>query len=74
MVINSQEVQGYAVKMCFEVSSVCVCVCVCVCEMWLFYVSFITGVCTCECVLVSRCGIEKIFCWRIISGRRSNHG
>ena len=22
---------------------VCVCVCVCVCEMWLFYVSFITG-------------------------------
>ena len=31
--------------------------CVCVCEMWLFYVSFITGVCTCECVLVSRCGI-----------------
>ena len=57
VVINSQEVQGYAVKMCFEVSSVCVCVCVCVCEMWLFYVSFITGVCTCECVLVSRCGI-----------------
>ena len=31
VVINTQEIQGYAAKMCFEVSSVCVCVCVCVC-------------------------------------------
>ena len=27
VVINTQEVQGYAAKTCFEVSSVCVCVC-----------------------------------------------
>ena len=39
VVINTQEVQGYAAKTCFEVSSVCVCVC----EMWLFYVRFIAG-------------------------------
>ena len=30
VVINTQEVQGYAAKTCFEVSSVCVCVCTCV--------------------------------------------
>ena len=38
VVINTQEVQGYAAKTCFEVrqemvsKSVCVCVCVCVFE------------------------------------------
>ena len=39
VVINTQEVQGYAAKMCFEVSSVCMCVCVCVCVY----------VCVCVC-------------------------
>ena len=57
VVINTQEVQGYAAKTCFEVSSVCVCVCVC--EMWLFYVRFIAG--QDRCVYMRVCFSEQMW-------------
>ena len=47
VVINTQEVQEYAAKTCFEVRKKnktkhsCVCVCVCVCERERSYQSFI---------------------------------